>query len=934
MTDITVNKLAEDIGSTAEKLLEHMKEAGLPHKKATEAVSDEDKNTLLAYMQNPQGLEAAPKKITLQRKTQTTLRAGSGQSKKAVTVEVRKKRVVVKRDPEELLAEVEEAKAKAAAPTPAPAPVEEVDEKAKAAELARQEAEEKQRQQEEEEKRKQEEARIAAEEKAAAEAKLVAEKERKEKAELERKAKQDPHDPEVLRQMAALRRKEQEQREAAEHAAVMQAKADEKAREEEAIRLQAEAKKEAAKPKVEKTKAKVAPAKEASVDADPAATIDIKRKRSKADDEEAERQKVRTKKVSKGARGKGRVHNLNAQITDDGELIEQSRPSRRKLKRLDIKQQAFERPTEKMVHEVELTEHITVGELAQKMNVKAGEVVKTLMKMGVIATLNQALDQDTAILVIEELGHSYKLISDTQLEDKLFEVLSTKDGTLEQRAPVVTVMGHVDHGKTSLLDYIRKTRVASGEAGGITQHIGAYHVNTARGMVTFLDTPGHAAFTAMRARGAQSTDVVILVVASDDGVMPQTREAIEHARAANVPIVVAITKVDKPQADIERVKNELVAAGVVPEDWGGDTQFIGVSAREGTGIDELLEAVLLQAEVLELKAARDIPAKGLVVESRLDKGRGTVATVLIQAGTLRSGDIVLAGEHFGRIRAMMNESGKTIKEAGPSIPVEILGLNGTPNAGDEFFVVESEKQAREVAEFRNQRTREARFARQQASKLENLFETMSGGESAKKELNVVLKSDVRGSLEAIQASLLELGNEEVSVNIVTAGVGGITESDVNLALTTNAIIFGFNVRAETAAKELCEQEGIELRYYSVIYGLIDDVKQALTGMLSPEFREQIVGVAEVRDTFKSPKFGLIAGCMVIEGTVYRNKPIRVLRDNIVIYEGELESLRRFKDDTAEVRHGMECGIGVKNYLDVRVGDKIEVFDRLQVERTL
>lgn len=926
MTEITVSKLAEDIGSTAEKLLAQMKEAGLPHKKANETVSDDDKNTLLAYVQNPQGVEAAPKKITLQRKTQTTLRAGSGQGKKAVTVEVRKKRVIVQRDPDELLAEAKIAAAE-----------KEADEKVKASEAARLEQEEKARQQQEEESRKQEELRLAQAQKAAAEAEAIAEKQRQEKAELERKAQQDPHDPEVLRQMAALRRKEQEQREAAEHAAVMQAKADEKAREEEAIRLQAEAKKAAAaKPKVEKPKAGAAPVVEAKVDVDPAATIDdkgIKRKRSKEDEDEIERQKVRTKKEAKTGRGKARVHNIHAQINEEGEFEAQSRPSRRKLKRLDIKQQAFERPTEKMVHEVELAEHITVGDLAQKMNVKAGEVVKTLMKMGVIATVNQALDQDTAILVIEELGHSYKLISATQLEDTLFAVLNTQDGTLEPRAPVVTVMGHVDHGKTSLLDYIRKTRVASGEAGGITQHIGAYHVNTARGMVTFLDTPGHAAFTAMRARGAQSTDVVILVVASDDGVMPQTREAIEHARAANVPIVVAITKVDKPQADIDRVKNELVAAGVVPEDWGGDTQFIGVSAREGTGIDELLEAVLLQAEVLELKAARDIPANGLVVESRLDKGRGTIATVLIQAGTLRSGDIVLAGEHFGRIRAMMDETGKGIKEAGPSIPVEILGLNGAPNAGDEFFVVESEKQAREVAEFRNQRAREARFARQQASKLENLFGAMSG-ETSKKELNIVLKSDVRGSLEAIQASLLELGNDEVAVNIVTAGVGGITESDVNLALTTNAVVFGFNVRAETAAKELCEQEGIELRYYSVIYGLIDDVKQALTGMLSPEFREQIVGTAEVRDTFKSPKFGLIAGCMVIEGTVYRNKPIRVLRDNIVIYEGELESLRRFKDDVAEVRHGMECGIGVKNYLDVRVGDKIEVFERLQVERTL
>lgn len=923
MTDITVSKLAEDINTTTENLLSQMKEAGLPHKKANETVSDEDKSTLLAYLKNPEGDKAAPRKITLQRKTQTTLRAGSGQGKRPVTVEVRKKRVVVKRDPEELLAEARAAAAE-----------KEAEEQSKAAEAQRLAEEEKARQQLEEA-RKQEEARLEAEKKAAEEAEALAKKERAAKAELERKAQQDPNDPEVLRQMAALRRKEQEEREAAEHAALMQAKAEEKAREEEAreeaIRLQAEAKKAAeakAKPKAEPSKPKAV-----VVDEDPAATVEPKRKRSKADEDEIERQKVRTKKDAKVTRGKGRAHNLQAQISDDGEFIPKSRPSRRKLKRLDIKQQAFERPTEKIVHEVELTEHITVGELAQKMSVKSGEVIKTLMKMGVMATINQPLDQDTAILVVEELGHTYKIISATELEDNLFEVLSTKEGTLEPRAPVVTVMGHVDHGKTSLLDYIRKTRVASGEAGGITQHIGAYHVKTARGMVTFLDTPGHAAFTAMRARGAQSTDVVILVVASDDGVMPQTREAIEHARAADVPMVVAITKVDKPQADIERVKNELVSAGVVPEDWGGDTQFVNVSAHKGTGIDELLEAILLEAEVLELQAAADIPATGLVVESRLDRGRGTVATVLIQGGTLRSGDIVLAGEHFGRIRAMMNETGKTIKEAGPSIPVEILGLNGTPNAGDEFFVVESEKQAREVAEFRNQRAREARLARQQASKLENLFETMAG-ETSKRELNIVLKSDVRGSLEALQTSLLELGNEEVAVNIVTAGVGGITESDVNLALTTNAVIFGFNVRAETTAKELCEQEGIELRYYSVIYGLIDDVKQALTGMLAPRFREQILGVAEVRDTFKSPKFGLIAGCMVTEGVVARNKPIRVLRDNVVIFEGELESLRRFKDDVSEVRHGMECGIGVKNYLDVRVGDKIEVFERLQVERTL
>jgi translation initiation factor IF-2 len=493
-------------------------------------------------------------------------------------------------------------------------------------------------------------------------------------------------------------------------------------------------------------------------------------------------------------------------------------------------------------------------------------------------------------------------------------------------------MGHVDHGKTSLLDYIRSSKVAGGEAGGITQHIGAYHVETPNGMVTFLDTPGHAAFTAMRARGAKSTDVIILVVAADDGVMPQTEEAVLHAKAAGVPIVVAVNKIDKESADPDRVKNELSAKDVIPEDWGGDTQFIGVSAHTGEGIEALLEAILLQSELLELKASKDIPGQGLVIESRLDKGRGAVATVLVQNGTLKHGDIVLAGENFGRVRAMVDEDGQAIDAAGPSIPVEILGIDGTPDAGDEFFVVESEKKAREVAEFRHVRTREQRLARQQAAKLENMFANMGGPE--KQSLNVCVKADVRGSLEAIQSALLEIGNDEVSVNIVSAGVGGISETDVNLALTSGAVIFGFNVRADGSAKRLCETESIDLRYYSVIYDLLDDVKAALTGMLAPELREEIVGIAEVRDVFKSPKFGLIAGSIVLEGTVYRSKPIRVLRDNVVIYEGELESLRRFKDDVEEVRSGTECGIGVKNYQDVRPGDQIEVFDTKEVAREL
>ena len=589
------------------------------------------------------------------------------------------------------------------------------------------------------------------------------------------------------------------------------------------------------------------------------------------------------------------------------------------------------RPTEFIAREVELPDLITVGDLAQRMSVKAGEVIKTLMGMGVMATINQTVDQDTATLVIEEMGHTVKLIHEDALEQSLEESLVV-EGDEVSRPPVVTVMGHVDHGKTSLLDYIRKTRVTSHEAGGITQHIGAYRVDTPHGPITFIDTPGHAAFTAMRARGAQSTDIVILVVAADDGVMPQTEEAIQHARAAGVPIVVAINKTDLEAADPERVTNELAAKDVVPEDWGGDTQFIKVSAQTGEGIDALLEAILLQSEILELKAVEDGPARGVVVESRLDKGRGPVATVLIQNGTLTQGDVVIAGEYHGRVRAMLNDLGEQIKVAGPSDPVEILGVGGTPAAGDDFSVATDEKTARELAEFRRDKSQEQRVAVQQAAKLENMFANI--GEGEKRVLKMVLKADVRGSLEAIQQALIDMGNDEVAVNVLGSGVGGITETDANLALTYGAAVFGFNVRADNSAKKLIEREGLDLRYYSVIYELLDDVKQVLSGMLAPEIREEIVGVAEVRDVFRSPRFGQIAGCMVVEGNVFRNKPIRVLRDNVVIYEGELESLRRFKDDVNEVRNGTECGIGVRNYNDVRPGDLIEVFDSKEVAREL
>jgi translation initiation factor IF-2 len=612
--------------------------------------------------------------------------------------------------------------------------------------------------------------------------------------------------------------------------------------------------------------------------------------------------------------------------------VARRRGGRRKKLSDEPNQHAFEQPTEKKVYDVNVPENITVGDLAQQMAVKAGEVIKELMNLGVMANINQMLDQDTATLVVEELGHRVVLKSAEEVEERLEETIASQGGTPEPRAPVVTVMGHVDHGKTSLLDYIRESRVASGEAGGITQHIGAYHVKTDKGMITFLDTPGHAAFTAMRARGAKSTDIVILVVAADDGVMPQTEEAIQHARAAGVPIVVAVNKIDKEAADPERVKTELAAKEVIPEDWGGDTQFMPVSAHTGQGIDELLDALLLQSELLELTAPADVPASGIVIESRLDKGRGAVASLLIQQGTLKQGDIVLAGLQYGRVRAMLDENGQPINEAGPSIPVEVLGLDGTPDAGDPVVAVENEKKAREVADFRQEKMRSSKLARQQAAKLDNMFETMTAG--SVETLNLIIKADVRGSFEALQGALADLGNEEVKVNIVSGGVGGISETDISLAMTSSAIIIGFNARADSKARAAAENEGIEIRYYNVIYDLIDDVRAALSGMLSPEMREEIVGIAEVRDVFRSPKFGLIAGCMVIEGTVYRSKPIRVLRDNLVIYEGELESLRRFKDDANEVRNGTECGIGVKNYTDVKVGDLIEVFDVNEIARSL
>ncbi len=602
---------------------------------------------------------------------------------------------------------------------------------------------------------------------------------------------------------------------------------------------------------------------------------------------------------------------------------------------LDAKHQ-FEKPVENIVHDVTIPETVVVAELAQKMRVKAGEVIKELMKLGLMATINQPIDQETAVILVEEMGHKPVLQSENDLEkEMLADVVDLKEADSREtlpRAPIVTIMGHVDHGKTSLLDYIRETRVASGEAGGITQHIGAYQVKTDHGNVTFLDTPGHAAFTAMRARGAEVTDIVIVVVAADDGVMPQTKEAVEHAKAAGVPLIVAINKMDKPDANPDKVMQEMSTLDVVPEEWGGDVQFLKVSAKTGEGIDQLIEALILQTEILELKAPNEGAASGFVIESRLDRGRGAVATILVQKGTLKKGQVVLCGHEYGRVRAMFDENGLKINEAGPSAPVEILGLSGTPEAGDEFIFAQNEKAAKELATHREDRKRSSKHAAEQASKLEEVFSKMAAGDTAT--LNLVIKTDVQGSLEALRESLVKLSNDEVSVKCVYGGVGGINEGDANLALASSAMLIGFNVRADATARKLIQEKAIDLHYYSIIYEAIDEVKRALSGMLAPEIQEKIVGLAEVRDVFKSPKLGAIAGCMVIDGTVKRNLPIRVLRDNIVIYEGQLESLRRFKDDVNEVKMGMECGIGVKNYNDIKNGDQIEVFERVEVQRVL
>jgi len=868
MADVSIEKLASDIGTTVDRLVGQFKDAGIS-KSAGEQVNEDEKQKLLDHLSKQHGSAAEPTRMTLKRKTTSTLSVGKS---KEVKVEVRKKRTYVKRS----------------------------------------DIEEQQRQAEEEAKRLEEEARLKreAEEKAAAEAKKAAE----EKARKAQEAKKAAEEERVRRAEQAKKEAEARKKDEPELTEAEKAEAEAARQEEERLR---KAQEEEAQKKLEED------AKKAADEARKLAEENERRWK----EEEERRKKAEAEEVH--------LHsNRYAQEAEDEEDMQVERSSRRRRKSKknagEHLKQGFNKPAAPVERVVKLGATITVGELASKLAIKSNEVIKTMMKMGEMATINQVLDQDTAVLVIEEMGHKYELVNDNALEDEL--LADGTDGEKTSRAPVVTIMGHVDHGKTSLLDYIRRAKVADGEAGGITQHIGAYKVQTDNGEITFLDTPGHAAFTAMRARGATATDIVILVVAADDGVMPQTKEAVQHARAAGVPLIVAVNKMDKETADPDRVKTELSQLEVISEEWGGEHQFCNVSAKTGMGVDELLEAIVLQSELLDLQAVAEGPGRGIVIESRLDKGRGPVASVLVQEGQLRAGDILLCGEEYGRVRAMRDENGKDMKLAGPSTPVEVLGLSGVPVAGEDAAVVKDERKAREVAAKRHQKKRELKLARQQKAKLENMFANMESGDVS--ELNIVLKADVQGSVEAISESLIKLSTSEVKVNIVGSGVGGITETDATLAAASGAIVLGFNVRADATARRVLEAEEIDLRYYSVIYNLIDEVKAAMSGMLAPEFKQEIIGLAEVRDVFKSPKLGAIAGCMVTEGNVKRSNPIRVLRDNVVIYEGELESLRRFKDDVQDVRNGMECGIGVKIYNDVKVGDQIEVFEIVEVKREI
>jgi translation initiation factor IF-2 len=845
MAEVTVADFAGVLKVPVDRLIEQLDEAGIKVGGPNDVISEEAKLELLTHLKRNHGrkdaAEAAPRRITLNRKSQSELKLASGQGRaRTINVEVRQKRTYIKRDVLEEQARKQQ---------------EEIDSVRRA----------------------DEEARTAVERE---------ERERIEAAERERMAAEQ-------REVEERTRVEEEQRRAAAADETARQRADEERR------------------------------KAAQTEKDSQQRAEVERARQKAKKERL------VEEVPESEPGHTTLHVADGM---SGRRKKKKHVRRRSMPMSGDSQHGFERPTAPVVREVEIGDTITVNELAQRMAIKSSEVIKALMKMGMMVTINQVLDQDTATLVVEEMGHTAKQLKATEIEDELIQ--SVQDAASSEaavpRAPVVTIMGHVDHGKTSLLDYIRRTRVAAGEAGGITQHIGAYNVETPKGRITFLDTPGHAAFTAMRARGAKVTDIVVLVVAADDGVMPQTVEAIQHAKAAKVPIVVAINKIDKPNSDLARIRSELTKYELISEEWGGETLFVSVSALTGEGVDKLLESLLLQAELLDLRAVDTGPAAGVVLEASLERGRGAVATVLISKGKLEVGDILLAGHEYGRIRAMFDETGKQITSAGPSTPIVVLGLSGTPMSGDDVQVVADDRQARDVAQFRASRERETKLAHQQAAKLENIFSQMQAG--IVPTIQLLIKADVHGSAEALRDSLEKLSGGDIRIVVVASGVGGITESEVQLAATSKAIIIGFNVRADTAARTAIKETGVDIRYYSIIYEAIDDIKAVASGLLPPEIREQIVGLAEVRDVFHSPKLGNIAGCMVIDGYVRRSNPIRVLRNNVVIYEGQLESLRRFKDDVNEVRAGTECGIGVKNYNDVKAGDQIECYERTEIAR--
>ncbi len=928
MTITTVAEFAKELKKSPDTLLEQLKSAGVAKSSSADPLTDADKQKLLGYLKASHGTDTPErKKITLVKKSTSEIKQADATGKaRTIQVEVRKKRTFVKRD------EADAGEADAASDQQAPAaPILDQAELARREEEARRQAEFIRRQEEElAEKRRLREAQEA-----------------KDREALAATDKPAANDQDLSEAKAAQAKALAEEREAAAKASAEEDAArakdlDSRRRtalaEAEAIRSMMNAPKKvlvAKKPVVEKTETPDPKAIKGTLHK-PAAgsTAPGARPAGSTTSKEGQKEVKSAKLSSSWADEQAKKKEIKTRGDASGGVGRNSwrggPRGKRERDREETPVQAA--PAEARVIEVHVPETITVAELAHKMAVKASEVIKQLMKLGQMVTINQPLDQDTAMIVVEEMGHKAIIASLDDPEAFTEEEASAHHGESVTRAPVVTVMGHVDHGKTSLLDYIRRAKVASGEAGGITQHIGAYHVETPRGMVSFLDTPGHEAFTAMRARGAQATDIVILVVAADDGVMPQTKEAIKHAKAAGVPIVVAINKIDKPDANADRVKNELVAEEVIPEEFGGDAPFVPVSAKTGQGIDELLEQVLLQAEVLELKAPIDAMAKGLVIEASLDKGRGPVATILVQSGTLKTGDVVLAGQTFGRVRAMLDENGKPIKTAGPSIPVEIQGLTEVPQAGDEFMVLSDERRAREIATYRAGKFRNTKLAKQQAAKLENMFTDMASGEV--KNLPIIIKADVQGSQEALAASLLKLTNEEIRVQLVYGAVGGISESDVNLAIASKAVIIGFNTRADAGARKLAENNGIEIRYYNIIYDAVDELKAAMSGMLTPDKKEEVIGMAEIRQVFRISKIGSIAGCMVTNGVVRRNARLRLLRDNVVVFTGELESLKRFKDDVREVKESFECGLNLKGYNDIQEGDQLEFFEIKEIARTI